>query len=123
MEDLQQWITTALAVLGGLVAIASVIAPLTPWPQDDIAVGWGRTILKALSVFQPGARKADARERARGSWDDWDDEEVAREINAELESEVAAMLDLSEHPDVAQLLRDDPDAVKGVLREAGLLQG
>jgi len=51
------WITSnwgsIVAVVSGLVTVASVVTALTPTPKDDAALAWIRKILDFLSVLKP----------------------------------------------------------------------
>ena len=42
-----------LALLGGVVTVASMIVKLTPTPKDDAVLGKIIKILAALSLFNP----------------------------------------------------------------------
>lgn len=46
------WVAIALAVLGALVSIGTLVAPLTKTQVDDKAVGWLRLILDRVSVLK-----------------------------------------------------------------------
>lgn len=47
------YVLAVVGVLGGLVAIASVIAPFTTTPKDDEAVTWMKSLLQRLTVIKP----------------------------------------------------------------------
>lgn len=51
--SLGQYITPAIAVLGALVTIASIIAPFTKTPKDDEAVSWIKALIHRFSVISP----------------------------------------------------------------------
>ena len=55
MEWLESW-PSWLDVASKVVAAASVVAAITPWPQDDSAVKWAR---KALAVLACNVGQAD----------------------------------------------------------------
>lgn len=45
----------ALTILGAVVTIASVIAPLTATTKDDEAVNWLKALIQRFSVVKPKA--------------------------------------------------------------------
>lgn len=51
-----------LAVIGGLVTVASVIVKLTPTTKDDTALAWVLKVLDQFSVVNPKiAEKGDVK--------------------------------------------------------------
>ena len=52
-----EWITThwkdILAIIGGVVTVASIIVRLTKSDKDDKALSWIIKILVALSLYNP----------------------------------------------------------------------
>ena len=49
------YVLAGLTVLGGIVTIASAIAPFTKTPKDDEAVAWVKSLLQRFSVIKPKA--------------------------------------------------------------------
>ncbi len=51
------WIQTngkdILAIIGGIVTVASLIVKLTPTPKDDVVLAKVIKVLAALSLFNP----------------------------------------------------------------------
>ena len=57
MEWLDNW-PTWLDIASKVVSAASIVAAVTPWPQDDSAVAWAR---KALAVLACNVGQADGK--------------------------------------------------------------
>lgn len=51
--SLSQYITAGMTILGGLVTIASVIAPFTTTVKDDEAVSWVKALIHRFTVIAP----------------------------------------------------------------------
>ena len=54
-SDIGKYVVAGLSVLGGIVTIASAIAPFTSTPKDDEAVAWAKSLLQRFSVIKPKA--------------------------------------------------------------------
>lgn len=51
--DIMTYAQAGLIVLGGIVTIASAIAPFTKTTKDDEAVNWLKSLIQRFSVIKP----------------------------------------------------------------------